>query len=596
MNYSFAAEIHCVVFRNHQRLLVVSSLRSLLLICGLLAALSGCGGVRPVSPTVGVNTNGSTSPPASKTGTLLFDDALTGSGIDFVIKQTHTPLNILQTLGHGVGLIDVDGDGLLDIVLVGPDKARLYHNLGNYHFQEITAGSGLRQNGDWEGIAVGDYDNDGRPDLYLCGYNCSALYHNEGKGRFREVTTQAGLDTIKPGKAGIGDWRTSAAFVDLDGDGKLDLYVCRYAEFGPHSPQLCSTIGKAERYSCPPDSYTPQHGLLYHNLGQGRFRDVTVASGMQKSAGRALAVAFADVEGKGRLSLAIANDERPGDLFINKGGMRFVDQGEISGTAYSAEGHVHGGMGADWADVDGDGKLDLFVPTYEKETKSLYRNLGQGLFNEASLQMGLGDSMRPWVIFGCKFLDYDNDGWPDLITTSGHVLDNTAAVYPGTQYRQPIQLFHNVNGMFTETTSQMSASVRQLIVGRGLAVGDMNNSGHMDAVVTNLDGPPVLLRNGCQNANHWLTLRLIGTRCNRDAYGARLDVEAGGRTQALQVSNAGSFLSASDPRVHIGLGAAKRVGKVRIRWPDGHEDVFKDIAADQFVHLTEGSPQITKGF
>ncbi len=529
----------------------------------------------------------------------LFDNILPTSGIDFAVRQTRTPLNIHETLGHGVALVDVDGDGLLDIVLVAPDRVRLYRNLGNYRFTDITPVSGLRQPGYWEGVAVGDIDNDGRPDLYLCGYNCSALYHNEGGGRFRDITNEAGLQVLPPDKEGTADWRTSALFADLDGDGRPDLYVCRYAEFNSHVPQLCSEIGKTQKFSCSPDMYKPQHGLLYRNLvgasGLARFEDITKSAGLADSGGRALAVACADYDRQGRLSLVIANDERPGDLFANQGGMRFVNQGATSGTAYSAEGSVHGGMGADWADIDGDGKLDLFVSTYGSEIKALYRSLGNGLFSETAQQAGLGDSLRPYVTFGCKFLDYDNDGWPDLMTASGHVLDNTATVYPGTQYRQPVQLFHNERGVFREVTAQMGAGARQMIVGRGLAVGDLNNTGHLDAVVTNLDGSPLLLKNGARDTNHWLTLHLIGTRSGRDAMGALVSVDAGGRTRVVQAANAGSFLSVSDSRVHVGLGTTDRAERMRVHWPDGHEDTYANVAADQFLQITEGASQPIKG-
>lgn len=612
MNYPFNCPVHYVasaasvsclfarkpVFHAAGDVGGAKTLRRLLLYClpvlivGLF--LPGCWAPR-ISPAVNSADAASKDKHSAPTdpSAVLFEDVLPASGIDFAVNQTKSPLNIHETLGHGVGLIDVDGDGLLDIVLVAPDRVRLYRNLGAYRFEDMTAKSGLAQLGYWEGVAVGDIDDDGRPDLYLCGYNCSALYHNEG-GRFRDITASAGLLPLPPTSSGVGDWRTSAGFADLDGNGRLDLYVCRYAEFGPRTPQLCSDAGKPFQYSCSPDIYKPQHGLLYRNQGKNRFQDVTHASGLEASAGRALAVAFADYDGRGRLSLAIANDERPGDLFVNQGGMKFINQGEISATAYNSEGRVHGGMGADWADYDGDGKLDLFVPTYEKEIKSLYHNLGQGVFSEASVQAGLGDSMRPWVSFGCKFLDYDNDGWPDLMTASGHVLDNTAVVYPGTQLRQPTQLFHNNRGAFTEVTNEMSASARRLMVGRGLAAGDLNNSGHIDAIVTDLDGPPLLLRNRSRDTNHWLTLKLVGTRSNRDGVGARITVEAGGQTQLLQATNGGSFLSASDPRVHIGLGAAKQIDRLRIHWPSGHEDTFNNVAANQFLRLTEGEKQLAK--
>lgn len=560
-----------------RRILIIGSL---LILSVLLTGCPSPGTPPPPPPTQTTN----------RSESVLFEDEYAASGIQFVIKKQRSPLNILETIGHGVGLFDADGDGRIDILLLAPDKVVLYKNQGEYHFQDISAGSGLRQPGYWTGVAVGDYDNDGKPDLYLSGYNASALYHNEGGGHFKAVTEQAGLSAHPP-SADIGDWRTSAGFADLDNDGKLDLYVCCYAEFGPKSQEFCGDKAAGKHFSCSPEIYTPLRGSLYRNLGNGQFQDITEQAGLNVASGRALGVAFADYNDDGRLDIALANDVRPGDLFENRGGLRFVNQGVASGTAFDPLGHPHGGMGIDWADYDGDGHPDLFVATYEKEAKSLYRNLGTGFFADVGLDANLSDSMSPWVMFGSRFLDYDNDGRPDLMVTSGHVLDNTAAVTPGTAYRQPVQLFRNDDGKrFEEATARLGSKARTPIVGRGLAVGDLNNSGWLDVVITNLDGSPMLLRNRAQNGHHWITVRLVGTKSNRDGIGARVTVRAGGRTQVCDASSSGSYLTANDPRLHFGLGRATQVESVTVRWPSGHTDIYRGLRADTIYRLTEGRP------
>ncbi|HLK60888.1 MAG TPA: CRTAC1 family protein [Chthonomonadaceae bacterium] len=544
---------------------------------------------------VGCNPPVTTAPPSpnpTPASSALFEDVIPTSGIDFAIKQTESPLNIQQNVGHGVALIDFDGDGLLDIVFIAPDHVRLYKNLGHYKFQEVTANSGLRQAGFWQGVAVGDYDNDGRPDLYLCGYDCSALYHNEGGGKFREVTAEAGLQVVK--EKGYGDWRTSAGFADLDGDGKLDLYVCRYAEFGPKYPQHCHDPSKPSEMACAPNSYKPIQGFLYRNMGGGRFQDVTRESGLATANGRGLGVAFADYNDDGRVDIAIANDEIAGDLFQNLGNFKFVNKGVESGTGVNQNGKPHGGMGIDWADYDGDGKLDLFVATFQYEVKTLYHNMGGGTFLECAEGKGITGSINRWVTFGAKFLDYDNDGWPDLIMTSGHVIDNTAELYPGTQYRQPVQVFHNNQGQFVETTQQLGPKAQRLMVGRGLAVGDLDNSGRLDVVVTDLDGPPMLLQNQVKNANHWLTLTLVGKTNARDGFGARVVVRFGTRQTRIDATNSGSFLAANDPRLHFGLGSAAQADSITVRWPNGKTDTYKNVPADAFYILTEGAKDLTK--
>jgi hypothetical protein len=556
----------------------------LILAAIVITVLAGCGrGQSHVGPA---SSNNSPQPKR----TVLFEDVYSQSGIDFVTSKPQKPLTILETIGHGAGLIDYDGDGLLDLVLVGPDRVRLYRNLGNFHFSDVTSQAGFRQPGYWGGVAVGDVDNDGKPDLLICGYDCTAFYHNEGGGRFREVTKESEL-AVKPAVAGeVPEWRTSAGFFDFDNDGKLDIFVCRYAQFGPSTPQLCGEPqGPVEKkFSCSPDIYTPQTGSLYHNLGGGRFEDVTARMGLNTSGGRSLGVAFADYNGDGWIDIAIANDERPGDLFENQSGKRFVNQGPSSATAYNALGHNHGGMGIDWGDYNGDGLVDLFVTTYQNEAKSLYKNLGHGSFTDCGLDSGLAEKIDRWVGFGTKFFDYDRDAYPDLIVTSGHVISNTATVYPGTQYRQPVQLFHNNGGTFEEVTARMGPKAQQLMVGRALVIGDLNNDGLLDAIVTQNEGPPMILANRTVNSNHWMSLRLVGTKSNRDGFGAHVVVQTGSRKQVVDATNSGSYMAAHDPRLFFGLGAATRVDSVEIRWPSGLRQSWKNLAVDCHVLLTEG--------
>jgi len=528
-------------------------------------------------------------PPAAHVANAIFENVIAESGIDFEIKQKDEPLSILKTNGEGVGLIDVDGDGLLDIVFIAHDQAKLYRNLGGFKFQDITANSGLKQEGYWSGVAVGDYDNDGKPDLYLCGYNCSALYHNEGGGRFT-VVNGSGLDIRATPPDKCPEWRSIPVFFDYNGDGRLDLLVARYADFGPGTPEICSDSSKPAKYTCAPDIYTPQKMSLFRNDGSGRFAEVTPGSGLETASGRTLGVALGDYNNDGKLDVAVANDERPGDLFLNLGGGKFINKGVASGTAFSTFGKVHGGMGVDWGDYDGDGKLDLFVATYQNEAKNLYHNLGRGIFADSALDTGLSEKMDRWVTFGSKLFDYDDDGKLDLIVTNGHVVNNTDILYPGTNARQPIQLFHNAGTTFEETTGQMGEKAQLPIMGRGLAVGDLDNDGKLDVVVIDHNGKPVLLRNLVKTPNHWISVKLTGTKCNRDAIGARVTIKTGSSTQFRDCTNSGSFASANDIRLLFGLGSATDVS-VTVRWPGGATQEFKGLKADQIYEVKEGNAQ-----
>jgi hypothetical protein len=411
---------------------------------------------------------------------------------------------------------------------------------------------------------VGDIDGDGRPDLLVTGYNSLRLLVNGGGMKFRDATAGSGLSTS--------GWSTSAGFADYDGDGRLDLYVARYLEFGPGQPQLCQigvapVTGKVVMGACGPELYDPQRGSLYRNLGGGRFQDVTRAAGMADAHGRGLGVAWSDIDADGRPDLYIANDRMPGDLYRNEGG-RFRNIGVASGTAYNAEGLVQGGMGVDFADLNEDGRPDLLVTTFTHEPKSLYQNEGGRSFTEVSALRGIGPEALPRVGFGTKFADFNNDSYLDLIMVNGHVVDTAGRIYADAPYAQPSLLYLGGPERFTEATARGGPDLLRAIVGRGLAVGDWDNDGRMDGVAMDLEGAPLLLHNEGQDAGHWLRLRLEPAR-GHSAEGAEIVVHAGGRRWFRRATTGGSYLSASDPRIHVGLGPTAAVERVEIRWPGG---------------------------
>ena len=577
-----------------------------------LAALSGCHTSPSAAPSPAApapSAAPSSIAGASNASSPAFVDVAKDAGLNYAWKiEGKRPLTILQTIGNGCAFLDYDNDGNLDILLVGPHPA-LFRGDGKGHFTDVTRETGLdKLSGRFLGCAVGDYDNDGYPDIYLSAFGGGVLLHNVtnrnglgpqgGHRAFVDVTQSAGL-APQP-------WGTSCTFTDFDGDGKLDLYIGNYVRFGPDvQPQLCDFHGVLG--SCGPRYYKPTFGVLYHNLGGGRFEDVTRAQGLDAPhvAGKALGVAAADYDQSGRPSLAVANDEMPGDLLRANGkavNTSYKNVALEAGVAFGAEGGVHGGMGLDWGDYDNDGKLDLCVATYQQEPKCLYHNMGEGLFNENSARLGLAEKTMPYIAFGVKFLDYDNDGFLDLMFANGHVSDNIADIDHSAAYRQPTQLFHNAaGGRFMDMGAQAGPAFRQPIVGRGLAVGDFDNDGKIDALVVDSEGAPLLLHNVTPSKNHWLLCRLVGTRSNRDGIGAMITVERQGGTGAdnakllRHCATDGSYLSASDKRVHIGLGSATSA-TLTVRWPSGAVTTYKDIAADRVVTLTEGAGQSAKAF
>ena len=487
------------------------------------------------------------------------------------------PLTILQTIGNGCAFLDYDNDGNQDILLVGPRLA-LYRGDGKGKFTDVTASTGLdRLRGHFLGCGVGDYDNDGFDDIYITAYRGGMLLHNQQGRGFRDVTREAGI-AAQP-------WGTSCTFADVDGDGRLDLYICNYARFGPDTrQQLCLYNGIQS--ACGPRFYAPEKGTLYHNEGGGRFRDTTREWGLDAVQGKGLGVAAADYDGRGRPGVAIANDEMGGDLCDNFGhGMRLV--GAKSGTAYDASGNVHGGMGLDWGDFDNDGRLDLAVATFQHEAKSLYHNDGRGLFTDVAADAGLAEATVPSVAFGVKFLDFDNDGVLDLIYANGHVQDNIAEIDRTTTYRQHVQLLRGHAGRFEDVSAVAGEPFGRAIVGRGLATADFDNDGRVDVLVVDSEGAPLLLHNETPQAGHWMAVRLTGTRSNRDGIGALVTVTTDRGKQMRLCHADGSYLSSSDRRVHVGLGASSKA-TVTVRWPSGHTDVRRNVDADRVISITEG--------
>lgn len=540
---------------------------------GHLSVVGGCS--RPPSSPATVP-----SPPPSS---HLFRDVAGEAGLRF--QWGHggkSPLHIIETLGHGCAFVDYDQDGLLDIVLVGNKNLALFRNNGDGTFHDVSSPSGLTATGMFHGIAVGDYDNDGYPDLYITGYGKCVLYRNTGKGGFEDRTDAAGVGALHPY-----DNVTAAAFADIDEDGKLDLIAGRYIKFTPESIHFCTYNGV--RAGCGPKNYDPDKPRVYRNQGNGIFRDSTRAWGMDALLGRCLGVALLASEKGSGVTFYCANDELAGNLMAREKEERFTDIGLSSGTAYNRDGMTQGGMGVDWGDFNNDGRMDLIVATFQNEPKSLYRNDGDQLFSEVGGVFGLSAITTAYVAWTVKFIDYDNDSFLDLFITNGHTQDNASAVEPGRTYAQPLQLFHNEAGtVFRLVPPQEAGTVFATpIVGRGAAFGDYDNDGRVDAVLVNEEGSPLLLHNEANTGNHWLGVRLVGTRTNRDAIGARIELVSEGRTLVREQQTCGGYISSHDPRLLFGLGKSTRVDSLRIRWPDGSMQTVKQVPIDRYITVTQ---------
>ena len=531
---------------------------------------------------------------SGKLSVPTFVDDAGARGLVFTFDNGRTAERQMpETMSGGVGLLDFDGDGWLDVYAIqggkfppppgpAPFGDRLFRNRGDGRFVDVTVSSGLAKlpGGYGHGAAVGDYDNDGRPDLFVTRWRSYALYHNLGGGRFEDATASAGL-------GGDRDWPTSAAWADLDNDGDLDLYVCHYLIWDELHPRLCGTPGQPDAgYDyCDPRGFPAVPDHVFRNDG-GRFVDVTAATGFVDDDGRGLGVVAADLDGDGKTDLFVANDTTPNYFLRNRGGFKFSEEALVSGLAASAGGGYLAGMGVACADFDGDGRLDLSVTNFFDQSTTLYHNHGGGAFSDRSTEAGLAAPTRLVLGFGLAALDANNDGWPDLVQANGHVSD----LRPTLPYQMPAQLFLNDGrGRLLDMSKRSGPPWKVPRLARGLAVGDIDNDGRTDVVIVSENEPLALLRNQPTSQHHFLTLFLEGTRSNHDAVGASVAVTAGGKTQVAARLGGGSYLSASDPRLHFGLGSARAADRVEVTWPSGNRDCYQGLTADAAYRLTEGN-------
>jgi hypothetical protein len=522
-----------------------------------------------------------------------FTEVARESGIDFVHFSGMTAAKHSPTAnGSGVAIFDYDGDGRLDLYFAtatllplgsarrGPH--RLYKNLGGLRFRDVTEESGLGFVGYGHGIVVGDIDNDGDQDVFLGNYGPNVLFLNLGDGTFRDISRSAGISGFH--------WSTGGAFLDYDQDGDLDLYVTNYGQWKlPDDDRYCGPAN-ARNY-CNPKTIKPARHILYRNNGDRTFTDVTEAAGVGRDDGRGFGVVAADLNGDGRVDLYVANDMCPNFVYLNRGDGTFEDVTESSGAGYDARGATHAGMGVDAEDVDGDGQPDLFVTNYWNEPNSLYMNLGAGTFEDRTATSGMAGDSTPWVGWGCALADFDNDGWPDCFVVNGHVDDNLEQQGFNSPYAQPALLHRNLQGRrFRLATRDAGPYFDADHVGRGAAFGDLDDDGDLDIVVNHKDGPPAVLRNDTKTTNHWIRLALVGTVSNRDAVGARVEVQLAGRTIVRQRKGGTSLESAHDPRLLIGLGAEAEARRVTVRWPSGRVDFAEHLAADASYRIVEPRP------
>jgi hypothetical protein len=524
-----------------------------------------------------------------------FTDIRKSAGIGFIQDSTQSDEKYyLETMGTGVAWIDFDQDGLMDLYFVqsGPTEAykpaqplrsALYHNNGDGTFTDVTAKAGLDGEGHYgQGVAVGDFDNDGYPDLYVTGYGRAILYHNNGDGTFTDVTAKAGV-------ADEGEWSTSAGWFDYDKDGWLDLVVTNYINWSPKTNLWCGERKPGYRSYCNPNNYTGQKTKLYHNNHDGTFTDVSDKSGVGLPESKGMGVLLADLNGDGWPDIAIANDTWPNFFFQNNHDGTFTDASLISGIAASEDGRYEAGMGIDAADVDGDGFLDVYITHLDMELNRLYHNNGDGTFTDDTFPSGIGNKAMLLSGVAAKFIDYDNDGWPDIVQANGAMLDNVSLYHSLVSYKEPLLMFHNLGkGRFEKSSESLGPDFNQPIAARGLATADFNNDGRIGIAVNVRGDYPEILRNDGQNGNHWLEVFLIGTRSNRDGIACLLRLTAEGVVQVDQAKGGSSYMSASDPRIHFGLGKRSSVQSLSINWPSGQIDRLVNVPIDRIIAVKEG--------
>ncbi len=506
---------------------------------------------------------------------------------------------IVEATGSGVAILDYDNDGFPDIFLVNgqeltpdpkaePPTSHLFHNNHDGTFTDVTKGSGLEGAAWGQGACVGDYDNDGLDDLYVTGYGKNRLFHNLGHGKFQEVGEQSGT-------AGTGqEWGTGCAFVDYDRDGKLDLMVANYVHFDlkttPAPGAEAGCMWKGAPVMCGPRGLPYTTNILYHNLGNGRFEDVSRASGIQKTAGHyCFSVTTLDFNEDGWPDIYIACDSTPAILYRNNKNGTFTDIAADAGAAFNEDGREQAGMGSTAADYNASGHLSLFKTNFSDDTPTLYKSNGDATFTDDTFAAGLGVNLDA-LGWGCMFADIDNDGYPDLLVANGHVYPEVDSANLGAKFKEPRFLYWNLgNGKFKDLSKTSGPGLTEPLSGRGLAIADLWNDGRLSAVVNNLSELPLLLVNEAPNQNHWLGIKLVGTTSNRDGIGARVTLTSARRKWVEEVRSGSSYNSSSDLRLHFGLGPDTVLTGLEVRWPNGNRETFPPPAPNQIVILTEGS-------
>ena len=531
-----------------------------------------------------------------------FVDITDSSGVRFTGVASHTSRKyLLETMGSGVAVFDYNNDGLLDIFFANgaplsdptakgtvPQKQsekdwnRLYRQKKDGTFEDVTAQAGLQGAGYDMGVAVGDYDNDGYEDLYVTGYGGNHLYHNNGNGTFTDVTKTSGT--------GGSGWSTSAAWVDLDNDGLLDLVVLRYMQWD-FDDIFCGEHREGYRAYCHPDIFQPISALVYHNDGNGHFTEVAQKIGMGVP-GKGLGLAIGDFNRDGKIDVAVANDSMVEFLYQNKGDGTFEETGLTAEMAVDGDGRTYAGMGIDFQDYNNDGLPDLVITDLANQKYALYRNNGDGSFTYDSYVSGIAGITLLHSGWGVSFLDYDNDGWKDLLIAQGHDLDTVELNYPQLRYKEPMLLVRNTGKGFVNVSRQSGAVFQEPWVARGMAVGDLFNDGRVDAVVTTNGGPAHILRNETETKNNWLEINLVGHRSNRDGIGAEIKLTTSQGSQYVTVSTAGSYLSSNDKRAHFGLGPDSVAKEIVVHWPSGIVQKLENVLADRVLKIDEPNQHV----
>jgi hypothetical protein len=519
-----------------------------------------------------------------------FTDVTAAAGIHFVHNSGRAGKKWLpETMGSGCAFFDAFGDGWPDILLInGKDwtprghrtTPALYRNNHDGTFTDITKGSGLDIEIYGLGVAIGDYDNDGRDDVYITALGGDRLFHNEGGGKFRDVTREAGINNAAFG--------TSAAWLDYDRDGKLDLFVANYVQWAPKLDLWCSLDGATKSY-CTPESYKGSSSKLYRNLGNGKFEDITAKAGLADASSKSLGVTVLDYDNDGWPDIFVANDTQPNKLYRNNRNGTFTEEGLRAGVAFGEDGVARGAMGTDASDYDRSGRAHLLVGNFSNQMLGLYHNEGNGLFVDEAPRSTVGRSSLLSLTFGAFFFDYDLDGYPDIFAANGHIEEEIGRVQPRIRFQEPPLLFRNAGkGRFEDVSRSMGTDFQTPMVARGAAYADYDRDGDLDILINVNNGPARLLRNDGGNRNHWLSVRLVGTRSNRDGIGAVVHVESASGRQWQTVHSGSSYLSQSDLALTFGLGRDSEVSALEIDWPSGAHDRLTKLAANQFLVVQEG--------